>query len=409
MSLERLNVSIWLNGQQQAVGELAARKDKIYFKYHPDFLDLGIEISPYKMRLSPNTLSAESGFDGLFGVFNDSLPDAWGRLLLDRALRSKGMAPFDINALNRLAFVGNKGFGALTYSPPMDDESNTNHEFDIDELVLDSQKLIQGAPVDLLDELYALGSSSGGARPKVLVGYNSLSNHLLGMVNNLPNGYEHWIIKFPSRYDLPDIANIEFAYAQMAQACGIEMSECRLFEGKSGDPYFGTKRFDREGNQRVHMHSLSGLLHDDFSRSNLDYGHLMNCAFELEKSVKAYRKVLRLAAFNVFAHNRDDHSKNFAFLMNADGSWKLAPAYDLTYSSSSHGEHSTTINQEGRKPGKTQLLQLAEYFGMGRDGSLIIEEVLDCTNQWKHFARKCGVTKNSELIIENGLALIRTN
>ena len=132
-------------------------------------------------------------------------------------------------------------------------------------------------------------------------------------------GYEPWIIKFPSSSDLPDIANIEYAYYKMARDSGIEMSECRLFQGKSGRVYFGTCRFDRNGSKRIHMHSASGLLHDNFRMSSMDYGHLMDCAFRLEQHVGAYSKILRLAAFNVFAHNRDDHSKNFSF-SNA-GKW----------------------------------------------------------------------------------------
>jgi serine/threonine-protein kinase HipA len=148
----------------------------------------------------------------------------------------------------------------------------------------------------------------------------------------------------------------------MALDAGIEMSESKLFKGKSGQAYFGTKRFDRIANKWLHLHSAAGIMHDNFRLSNLDYGNLMDCAFKLEKDVRAYEKILRLAAFNVFAHNRDDHSKNFAFLMDVHGNWKVAPAYDLTFSSSGHGMHSTMVANESANPTKKHLMELADYF-----------------------------------------------
>ena len=144
----------------------------------------------------------------------------------------------------------------------------------------------------------------------------------------------------------------------MAVTAGIEMSECKLFKGKSGQHYFGTKRFDRINNRRIHVHTASGLMHDNFRASTMDYGHLMDYAFLLEKHVKAYEKVFRLAAFNVFAHNLDDHSKNFSFLMNNKGEWQFAPAYDLTYSYSSYGFHSTMVAGESQNPGAKHLMKL---------------------------------------------------
>lgn len=152
-------------------------------------------------------------------------------------------------------------------------------------------------------------------------------------------------LKFPSSYDLPDIANIEYAYYKMALATGIKISECKLFRSTSGNSYFATKRFDRIHNNRLHLHSASGLLKDNFRFSNLDYGNIMDCAFHLENYVAAYSKVLRLAAFNIDSHNRNDHSKNIAFLMNSQGQWNLAPAFDLTFSNSSHSMYSIMVEE----------------------------------------------------------------
>ena len=185
----------------------------------------------------------------------------------------------------------------------------------------------------------------------------------------------------------------------MAVDSGIEMSECKLFKGKTGQVYFGTKRFDRIGNNRLHMHSASGMMHDDFRLSNLDYGHIMDCAFRLERDVNAYEKILRLAAFNVFANNRDDHSKNFSFLMDENGKWKVAPAYDLTFSSSGHGMHSTMVSGESANPNKQHLMELANYFKI-KNAKSIIDQVQEVVNNWKSYAKKYNVSADSKNRIE---------
>lgn len=199
------------------------------------------------------------------------------------------------------------------YKPAMPVESLAAFKIELDTIAKTTQQIIKGTATQILDELFLLGGSSGGARPKIFVAYNPITQDLIGADTQLPPNYTHWLIKFPASTDLPDIANIEFAYYKMALDAGIEMSESRLFTGQSGKTYFGTKRFDRLGDNRLHLHSAAGMMHDNFRLSSMDYGHLMDCAFILEKDVKAYEKILRLAAFNVFANNRDDHSKNFSF------------------------------------------------------------------------------------------------
>jgi serine/threonine-protein kinase HipA len=169
--------------------------------------------------------------------------------------------------------------------------------------------VLKGESSLVIDELYEMGGSSGGARPKILVGYHPNTNHLIHGIDTLPEGYEHWLIKFPSSNDRIDSAQIEFAYHKMALESGIKMNPCKLFESQSGNLFFGTKRFDRSKDSRLHLHSASGLLNDNFRLSNLDYGHLMDAAFKLEKDVAGHEKILRIAAFNVLSHNRDDHGK----------------------------------------------------------------------------------------------------
>ena len=185
----------------------------------------------------------------------------------------------------------------------------------------------------------------------------------------------------------------------MALMAGLEMSDCKLFTDRSGQTYFGTKRFDRIKGKRIHTHTASGLMHDNFRMSTMDYGHLMDCAFQLEKHLKAYEKVLRLAAFNVFAHNRDDHSKNFSFLMDSKGRWSFAPVYDLTFSNSAYGFHSTMVAGESKNPGRKHLLELAKYFRIKKP-ELILEEVQDAISCWGSIAKECGVSKSTIKRIE---------
>jgi len=404
--IEQLEVHLRFTDTLIAVGQMVSNNGTVFFKYDDSFIEKGLEISPFKLKLSDAILTPETTiFDGLFGVFNDSLPDGWGRLLLDRTLLSKGISPNQITPLDRLAYIGSGGMGALTYKPNLNSEVQSDTLMELDEISQEMNKVLSGTPSSVIEELFHLGGSSGGARPKIFVGYNIETDYLIHGKAELPEGYEHWIIKFPSSTDLPDIAKIEYTYYKMALAAGIEMSECKLFEGPSGATYFATKRFDRIQNDRSHLHSASGLLNDNFRYSNLDYGNVMDCAFRLENHVAAYSKVLRLAAFNVYSHNRDDHSKNISFLMNATGEWKMAPAYDLTFSNSSHGMHSTMIAGESKSPGEQHLLELANTFGV-KNPKTIIDEVKSVITDWEIYAMDSGVSRDSQKLIAKALTEI---
>lgn len=397
--IKKIIVSIHLGGKEMEVGELVSADRKIYFKYYTSFIKSGLEISPFKLKLSDKIYSADAfPFEGLYGVFADSIPDGWGKLLLDRTLASRGILLQDVMPLQRLSFVGATGMGALIYRPEMDPFQYKEIQVELDSIAKEMNFVVEGSSYEAIEELYQLGGSSGGARPKILVSYNSKTDHLIHGTDQHPKGYEHWLIKFQSSMDRKDSANIEFAYYKMALDAGIEMSESKLFYGSSGNVYFGTKRFDRAPEKRIHMHSAAGLMHDNFRLSNLDYGNLMDCAFKLENHVDAYQKILRIAAFNVFAHNRDDHSKNFSFLMDEFGQWKLAPAYDLTFSNSSHGFHSTMISGESQNPGKIHLLKLADYFKI-KKANETIQQVEEVVSNWKVYAKDAGVEKVSSNLI----------
>ena len=400
---DKLFVSLHIEGQKYEVGELIIFEQKIYFRYNSDFKSSGLNLSPIKLPFNTeiNTCPKEP-FDGLCGVFNDSLSDGWGRLLLDRTLTSKGINISKITPLDRLAFVGSGGMGALIYKPEFENNTKLSSEIELDDIANEMKHVLQGTSSEILEMLFVLGGSSGGARPKIFVAYNPVSEEIIHGKEELPNGFENWIIKFPSTADNPEIAKIEYAYHKMALKAGIEMNDCKLFKGKSGKVYFGTKRWDRLNNKRLHVHTASGLMHDNFRASTMDYGHLMDCAFRLERHVNAYRKIFRLAAFNVFNHNRDDHSKNFSFLMNKNGEWRLAPAYDLTFSYSNYGFHSTMVAGESQNPGVPHLLKLANHFGI-KDSKEIIDEVRNTVSDWSNIAKECEITTKTVKNIQSSL------
>ncbi|HOO83351.1 MAG TPA: type II toxin-antitoxin system HipA family toxin [Prolixibacteraceae bacterium] len=399
MNVKRIKISLNLANKPLEAGELAVSGKDIFFKYYDSFLRSGLNISPIKLPFTNEIQKADRNlFEGLFGVFFDSLPDSWGKLLLDRKLMAMGLDPLQTSPLDRLSFVGVNGLGALEYQPINEDLTIDKHIFDLDKISSESQHLITGADSEILEELYVLGGSSGGARPKINVWVNEANKEISSNNKTTGDQFEPWIIKFPTLSDKPDIANIEYAYMLMAKAAGIETADCMLFQGKSGKFYFGTKRFDRCNGEKLHMHSASGLLHDDHRYSQMDYGHLMDCAFQLEKSVSGHEKVLRLAAFNVYSHNRDDHSKNFSFLMDKTGKWKLSPAYDLTFSSSSYGHHNTTIAGESFNPGFSNLMELAHEFKVN-NAKTIIDEVKTTVACWSKFAEEAGVNHSSKKLI----------
>jgi len=402
-----LNVFIKLNKDEILVGTLLLENRLVYFKYDDDFLSLGLNLSPFKLKYTNEIQVANpTPFHGIFGVFDDSLPDGWGMLLLNRALEKDGLSLDDINILDQLAYIGDTGKGALIYRPAISINTQSSGTIDLDRLKGSIDQVYSGTSTDVIEELQTLGGSSGGARPKANIGYNSETDEIIYGQTPLPKGFSHWIIKFRCSEDPLDMANIEYAYSRMAVLAGIHMSECRLLKSKNGTQVFATKRFDRDGNDRVHMHSMAGLTHDNFRLSAIDYGHIIHTAYQLERSALAREKILRLASFNVYSHNRDDHSKNFSWLMDASGNWTFAPAYDLTYSSTSIDEHITRVAGEGAHPRRSHLIALANEFSI-KDPDAIIDAVQTAIRKWPVIARQCGVSKTSLDRIHSRLMEIR--
>jgi serine/threonine-protein kinase HipA len=384
------------------VGRLAMRDRQIYFEYDSNFIESGIEISPLRLPLQSGVQRFEYDlFEGLPGVFNDSLPDGWGRLLFDRFIRSQGILPSDVTPLDRLAHVGSHGLGALVFEPDHSTEG-TQDEINLDSLASHAQEVMDGASDDVLEELIALNGSSAGARPKALIGLNDKRDHIIHGVHDLPEGYAPWIVKFPNSQDGLDAGAIEYVYALMAKEAGVAIPDVHLFPAKSSAGYFAIKRFDRDGDKRYHMHTACGLLHSDFRTPSLDYEDLIALTGMLTRDVREVEKMYQVAVFNVLAHNRDDHSKNFSYLMDGQGGWKLSPAYDLTFSSGPRGEQSTMVMGEGRNPNENHLLNLAEEAKIKKDRAAeIIDGTKASLSKWLTLAKEYGVSDASIKLIQS--------
>lgn len=396
-----LHVDIQLGEAVHPVGRLAWQDHRILFEYAPTFIERGLQISPFHLPVQAGVIYGDPAiFDGLMGVFNDSIPDGWGRLLLDRKLARIGLLPGALTPLDRLAFVGEAGAGALRYRPERDREPGVA-SIDLDVLAEDARRVLDGESSDVLDTLISLGGSSGGARPKVVAACSADRARLVTGKGALRRGYSHWLIKFRSSTDPPDMGAIEHAYSEMARTAGIDMAPTHLFPAKSGPGYFGTERFDRRGNARVHVHSVCGLLKADFRIPSIGYASLLNATRVLTRNQLEVDRVFRRMVFNVFARNRDDHTKNHAFILEKDGMWRCSPAFDLTFSAGSGGEHALDIAGEGRAPGIEHIEEVARRSGVqARVARSCIDQVRHAVDRWPTHAAASGVSAASAAKID---------
>ena len=355
--------------RNRLVGTLAHMQDgKTAFAYDDDWLADGFPISPFSLPLEKKVfVPGKSYFDGLFGIFADSLPDAWGQILLNRMLKKYGLPEDQMTITDRLAVVGKSGMGALEYEPDYQFK-NLQDSLNLDHLAAQCRRILMTEYAEDLDTLFQMGGTSGGARPKIMTEYNN----------------KDWIIKFPAHVDRNDIGKMEFDYAECARKCGIDIPETRLFPSTECSGYFGVVRFDRikenSGCRKVHMATAAALLEADFRTPCLDYHTLMKLTRILtQENQNDIKEMFRRACFNVFAHNRDDHAKNFSFLYyDEEDRWHLSPAYDLTYSNTYYGDHMTSVDGNGTDPGENELLQVGIKAGMKKNVCTdIIQHVRD--------------------------------
>lgn len=357
-----MKLSVYLNtyGIRRMVGLLYENAGRVFFEYSPDFLQSGIALSPFKLPLKPGVFEDEKRtFDGLFGLFNDNLPDGWGCLLLDRKLRKRALSYDSITPLSRLSMIGRNPMGALEYEPA-DEAAEEVGNVELDSLSGEVDKILAGNDSDVLDELLKLNGSSGGARPKIVAYVSDDRQKIIHGGANPPAGFTPWIIKFSERHDKLNSGETEYRYSLAAKEAGIDMPPTHLFPSKNGGGYFGVQRFDRTPQGKVHVHTACGLLHASHRFSCLDYENLLKLTLVLTRDITQAEEMVRRMVFNVKSGNRDDHSKNFSFLLNKNFEWRLAPAYDLTPSAGINGEQTAMVNGKGRNITDDDLIAAAK-------------------------------------------------
>jgi len=376
-------------GRRLFMGILAEENKRIFFEYAPEFVAEGIEVSPFKLPLKTGVFESKyAPFNGLFGLFNDSLPDGWGCLLLDRKLQQKGLSYDAISPLNRLSLIGANPFGALEYEPA---EQNFYDETAVylDALADDTDVILEGNSGKMLDDLLKMNGSSGGARPKITALVSDNKSKIIHGGWDIAEGFSPWLIKFSNRTDRKDIGLHEYVYSLIAKKAGIIMPETYLFPSKNSCGHFGVKRFDRNGNKKIHIHSACGLLHADFRVSSLDYANLLRLTQLLTKNNQDVEQMVRLMIFNVKAENRDDHSKNFSFMLDENKNWKMSPAYDLTKSSGINGEQTAMVNGKGIDITDNDLITEAQKIGFSAGKTKeIIAQVADALADYEKLMKE---------------------
>ena len=403
-------------GQAVTVGVLAQNRQGVFFQYDADYLGRFGNLSPFGLKATTELqLAPKRPHSGLHGLFGDSLPDGWGSLLQDRVFRQHGILPAQITAMDRLAFVGASGMGALSFSPTSEYQLASTGDIDLAKLGLEAQAFFDGQTEEVLADLVAAGSS-GGARPKAQFYISPDEPDRCRTVAG--PGDEAWLVKFTSR-NLPlghEEGLCEAVYLHLAGKLGLEPPEWRLFEApeQSGArAWLGVKRFDWVSHPqkagRLHMHSACGLLDADFRTPSLDYEDLIKASRHLCRSPAVGKLQFRRAMFNLFACNQDDHSKNWAFLQDDAGEWTPAPFYDVTFSPHPYQEHATAYAGFGKNPPLKAIQGLAARAGYAKWelARKDIDGIVDALADFAAVARDFGVDRGTAELIGRQLDELR--
>lgn len=326
-------VKIYLWGKY--VGALIEDGNNISFEYDKKFRDGGNSISPLNLPLRDDTFSfpellRKDAFLGLPGVFADCLPDKFGNKIVEKILRDQGLNPF--SQAQKLLYVGKRGMGALEFEPASAVKKNKKMPLNIRNLVEESRKVIQGDITAKTAEIMQVGSTAGGMRAKAVIGWNKKTNDVIHGLGHLPKDYESWILKFDGVEKKHEPwCTLEYVYMRLAKKAGIKTPDVHLLKHE-GLKHFMIKRFDRVNGEKVHMHSLGGLIHSDYNDvGTIDYKDFMTVAKTIGCIAEDAREIFKRMVFNILAINHDDHVKNFSFLMDKNGQWGISPAYDMTY------------------------------------------------------------------------------
>lgn len=386
--LEQVNVFYegwgerWLWGTLASTTALTGRP-VIVFEYSNDARQRGLELSSYTLPLEGPQL--RRGFPDhqldLPGPVYDSLPDGWGMLLMDRMFRRRSLSTARIGPLERLAYIGGNAMGAMKFEPVAPEGQEPKVHIPLEELAADVQEVLQGEGGEFLETLLLVGGSPQGARPKALVYRNPETD---GFTTAVTPGFEAWLIKFPAKEEHPEVCAIEMVYAECLRMCGIETPDTRYFSLPGGSAAFASKRFDRQDGLRVPMQSLAAFTGANYRTPGvLDYVNFFRATQMCTNDVRQMAVAFERAVFNVAFHNRDDHPKNFAYLMSQAGHWRLAPAYDVTFCEGPGGYHQMDVMGEAQAISRAQMLRLANEAEMPQDvAGKMIDRICDVASQF---------------------------
>ncbi|CAN5397182.1 type II toxin-antitoxin system HipA family toxin [soil metagenome] len=409
-SVDLVEVAAW----GEIVGAIAAGRQRgtWVFEYTPEWISRGIEIAPGLMPLA-RQLYAFPGYSadtwqGLPPPIADSLPDRFGNSIVDAWLARNGISATQITALDRLAYLGQRGMGALEYLPNRTPSLPPPTALNLSQLVVSARRAVTGTLADedesqaALRRIIEVGTSAGGARAKAIVNIDPNTGEIRSGHVAAPPGFEPWLLKFDGMGEDEQLGRgrnygrVEYAYSLMARAAGIEMSPTRLLE-EHGRAHFMTRRFDRtDDGERMHMLTLCGMDGLDFNAIGVnDYAQYFARIVDLDLGPEALEQAFRRMAFNVMAANCDDHTKNVAFLMDSSGTWSLAPAYDVTHAYAPDNrwlsQHLMSVNGAFADITRADLLAVADAFGIER-AAAAIGEVRDALGSWPEFAGEAGLS-----------------
>ena len=424
-------INIW----NQRVGAIAWDSDTGVgsFEYDRTFFKNSWNLSPIKMSIENanrriftfSELRDIKTFRGLPGLLADVLPDKYGNALINTWLARNGRASDSLNPVETLCFIGQRGMGALEFEPVTQKTPNTSSKIEINSLVEIAEKILAGRKdfssnlkaneEKALLDILKIGTSAGGARAKAVIAYNPKTNEVRSEQADAPKGFTHWLIKFDGVTDKQFGASsgygrVEMAYYLMAKNAGIEMTECRLFE-ENGRAHFMTKRFDRElGKDKLHVQSFCAMQHYDFNEVNLySYEQLFETMRMLGLPYPQAEQLYRRMVFNVMARNCDDHTKNFMFIMDKTGTWKLSPAYDVCHAYRPNSErlnqHALSINGKRNTITKVDLLQVAKQMNI-KKAEAIIKQIADVVGNWSYYADEVKVEKKLKQAIQKTLIIL---
>lgn len=421
---------IYLWGTRIAIIHLEEGKPYVSFEYDKQFIRSGIEVAPIYMPLSnriyafPNLDNA--AFRGVPGMIADSLPDKFGNSIINQWLAAQGRTERDFNVIDRLCYIGSRGMGALEYVPANGPISEIDAPINVNEMVRFASDILNQRETLKMEmsseltysQLLQLGTSAGGARAKAIIAWNEKTQEVRSGQISLPKDFGYWMMKFDGvnkngdhgMEDEPEYTLIEYAYYKMALLAKIEMSECRILE-ENGHHHFMTKRFDRVDGKKLHMQTLGAIAHMDYNTPGLcSYEQVVGYMRQMKLSAKEIEQLYRRMIFHVLAVNQDDHVKNISFLMDKSGVWKLAPAYDETFSYDLRNQwlhaHQMLIN------GKREQITLDDLITSGQNMDIstkrcihIINEVKEAVHNFKPIAMELGICEKTILGIETIIKL----